>query len=588
MIKHGDILKVLHNISKLYDICFPDSISSQDAESYIRWHGAVIASKDVLFLPKGSSISTDTYHNLLAVKKIRKYTVYKDFVFRITGVGACQIDLIAIGQTEHYIFEHVISSNKFTGSFLASIEFNDAQNEYDTLYLRISTYEDTTITNIGIFSNTITVTNDISIGYCICSYNRESYISSFVKDIASQFLQNPNISFYISINGEPYSIPFSENFNVLENRNLGGAGGFTKSMMAALKSKNHSHIILADDDISISKTSICKTIALLKGLKHEYSDYFISGAMLSADEKWLQYERNASLTNKGFIHHGAYEDTRSKDVAFNSAIAPTYPGIAGWWYCCIPVKVIKEYKLPLPIFVRGDDVEYSIRCAKNILSFNGICVWHEPFIKKYNEVMEDYYLVRNLGIISIIYSKQFSKLRYYYIFKKFFKNIFLFDYVGAKLNIKALEDILNKEYLLDAEILHKKIIEYKNQIIDYYQYEGDIFIPPRHKRIRKVKYVFKGILQYCFNIKSGSVSSFGGYSRNVKSFFGKTRAHIYVGNNLYRLYKFDFTKSWKLVFLFLKYYIKIIKSDNLLQKELIYFRNNSSETSAWENIFKEK
>lgn len=586
MIRHGGIYKVLPNSNKLYDICFPDSIASSDAKSYIRWQGSVIATKSALFLCKGSSVATDTYHNLLAVKKIRKYTFYKDFEFRVVGVGNCQIDLIAMGKGENYIYEHIISSQSFFGSFLASLKFNDIENQYDTLYLSISTYEDTTISNIGIFSNPITVTNEVSIAYCICSYNHENYISSFVKNIASQFLHNPNIFFYIAINGEPYSLSFSENFNVLKNRNLGAAGGFTKSIITALNSKNHSHIILANDDILVNKASIYKTIALLKGLKPEYSDYLISSAMLSADEKWLQYERNSSLTKRGFILHGANEDTRSKDLAFYTAIAPTKLGIAKWRYCCIPVKVMKEYKLPLPIFGHGYDVEYSIRCAKNILSFNGICVWHKPSVKNYNEVMEDYYLVRNLGIISIIYSREFSKLRFYYIFKKFCTNIFLFDYVSARLNIKALEDILNKEYLSDAEILHKKIVEYKNQNIDYEEYEGSIFISTQQKRIPKTKCIFKGILQYFFNIKHGSVSSFGGDSRNIKSFFGKKRAHIYIGNNLYRLYKFNFKKTWKLMFLFVKLYIKIVRMDSKLQKELIFFRDNFSELSSWENIFK--
>nr|WP_237398349.1 MULTISPECIES: glycosyltransferase [unclassified Gilliamella] len=456
------------------------------------------------------------------------------------------------------------------------------------MYLKISAYEDVTINSIEIFSNNQIPENEVSVAYCICSYNRESYISSFVKDIASHFIGNNNISFYITINGSPYSIDFSDNFTVINNRNLGGAGGFTKSIMAALKNKRHSHVILADDDIYIDKTSIYKTIAILKGLKPEYSDYFISGAMLSGDEKWLQYERNATLTSKGFIHHGAYEDTRSKHTAFYSAIAPAYPGIAGWWYCCIPIKVILEYDLPLPIFVRGDDVEYSIRCAKNILSFNGICVWHEPFFKKYNEIMEDYYLVRNLTIISLIYNQEFSNIKRQYIFKKFFKNIFIFDYVAAKLNIKALEDILTQQYLLDPELIHKNIVDYKNKHIDYKEYSGLECSPQKRKHIRKVKLLCRGILQYIFNIKGGNISSLGGYERNPRYFLGRKRAKIYIGNNTYRLYRFRFVKSWSLIYSFIKCYMKIKKNNIKLQRDLTSFRDQSAKSEAWNKIFEQK
>ena len=61
--------------NKLYNISFPDSISAQDALSFIRWNGPVVATKDKLFLPKGTSITTDTYHNFFAIKKLRQYTV---------------------------------------------------------------------------------------------------------------------------------------------------------------------------------------------------------------------------------------------------------------------------------------------------------------------------------------------------------------------------------------------------------------------------------------------------------------------------------------------------------------------------------
>lgn len=34
---------------------------------------------------------------------------------------------------------------------------------------------------------------------------------------------------------------------------------------------------------------------------------------------------------------------------------------AGWWLCCIPVPVLHELGLPLPFFIKGDDVEQHIQ-----------------------------------------------------------------------------------------------------------------------------------------------------------------------------------------------------------------------------------
>ena len=65
-----------------------------------------------------------------------------------------------------------------------------------------------------------------------------------------------------------------------------------------------------------------------------------------------------------------------------------------WWYCTIPMQYVRSDNLPLPIFIRGDDVEYGLRNMKNLILMNGICVWHEPFEFKYSSSMY-YYIFRN-------------------------------------------------------------------------------------------------------------------------------------------------------------------------------------------------
>ena len=72
---------------------------------------------------------------------------------------------------------------------------------------------------------------------------------------------------------------------------------------------------------------------------------------------------------------------------------------AGWWYCCIPVSKMDINKLPLPLFIRGDDVEYSIANHAKFITLNGICIWHMGFTTKYNPAMELYQVHRNSLII---------------------------------------------------------------------------------------------------------------------------------------------------------------------------------------------
>lgn len=73
-----------------------------------------------------------------------------------------------------------------------------------------------------------------------------------------------------------------------------------------------------------------------------------------------------------------------------------------WWYCCIPISVIREKGFPLPVFLHCDDVEYGLRSGREPIRMNGICVWHDAFEQKRPSVNE-YYDVRNALIVNGLY-----------------------------------------------------------------------------------------------------------------------------------------------------------------------------------------
>ncbi|RAZ20198.1 glycosyltransferase family 2 protein, partial [Klebsiella oxytoca] len=58
------------------------------------------------------------------------------------------------------------------------------------------------------------------------------------------------------------------------------------------------------------------------------------------------------------------------------------------------MELVRKDNLPLPIFIRGDDLEYGLRNMKTLILMNGICVWHEPFENKYSSFLA-YYVIRN-------------------------------------------------------------------------------------------------------------------------------------------------------------------------------------------------
>lgn len=47
----------------------------------------------------------------------------------------------------------------------------------------------------------------------------------------------------------------------------------------------------------------------------------------------------------------------------------------------MPMNLIDSKNLPIPFFIRGDDMEYCLRNMKDLILMNGVCVWHETFEK---------------------------------------------------------------------------------------------------------------------------------------------------------------------------------------------------------------
>ena len=191
---------------------------------------------------------------------------------------------------------------------------------------------------------------------------------------------------------------------VLPNKNVGGAGGFARGMMEALaSSKGFTHILLMDDDVKVSAESLKRTYNLLALAQGNYRDAFINGAMLAIEQPNLQFE-DVSFVIKSGAYHRVKEDKlyvdQIKDVAKNESINVEVPNAYGaWWYSCIPLKVVREKGLPLPVFVRCDDVEYGIRTNPTYMTMNGICVWHEGFEGRFRPSVDCYQYIRNFMIM---------------------------------------------------------------------------------------------------------------------------------------------------------------------------------------------
>ena len=156
----------------------------------------------------------------------------------------------------------------------------------------------------------------------------------------------------------------------------------------------------------------------------------------------------------------------------------------------MPISIINDNNLPLPIFIKRDDIEYGLRNGKKFITLNGICVWHEAFEYKTSSYLE-YYYFRNMCIINSRHRLSFSAKRLITEVKKRTRtHLFRYRYKEAELSLLGIQHYLKGIDWLksqDAEKLNTRVMElgYKKQPISEVDY---VFIHGAYEKTLGVKF----------------------------------------------------------------------------------------------------
>lgn len=407
-------------------------------------------------------VDFSTYFNCLQLKKWKEKTNVKKFKLRLEFAGKAVVEMVEIYRNSKNINHGILLSQVISSEEKTEIEIEIPECQKSLVGFTITALE-----NFKLYSGSYVGEieekdiRNIKISLVSTTFRKEEYIKKNIKLLKEKVLcsgseMEDKIFVNIIDNGRtlnPEEID-GKNIKVHHNMNVGGAGGFTRGMIESLNlDPKPTHVLLMDDDVLIMCESLFRTYYLLRTLKSEYQNHFISGAMFDYDKREIQYE------DIGYVHpsdasygpiKARLDMRRLESLLKNEEMSDnTKPdSYAGWWYCCIPVNKIEENGLPLPVFIRGDDVEFSIRNNAEFLTLNGISIWHVGFAGKFNAAMELYQVHRNSLVIQaasdickdINFIKRLRTL--------FWKEISRFAYNNAEQILDSIDDFMKgPEYL---------------------------------------------------------------------------------------------------------------------------------------------
>lgn len=406
-----------------------------------------------------------TFFNALSIKKWRQYSVAEKFGVHLEVRGAaCAVYQTCAGAFSYY--SEAVDGKRVDvaeSSEWQTVDFELVESDKDVIVaFAIECEGDFEIRN-GYYYAVVDESQirNVELALCTTTFKKEDFITRNIELVKQQILGSNDVianhfCMHVVDNGRTLDADelSCEGVVVHPNDNAGGAGGFARGMIEAIEGKpKATHVLLMDDDVLISPESIKRTFNLLSIVNDEYLEAFISGAMMNMDEPYLRWEEMGYVGADGAFHPikpVARMDVLHDVVANETFDIPTYisdcadqaQNYAAWWYCVIPMSQIEAHGLPVPVFVRGDDVEYSRRCKPKFITMNSICIWHLSFHMRYNAAQERYQMTRNCLIDQ--YASDFAPMSDFakQIRGAFNLELSKFNYTNAELVLQGIEDFL--------------------------------------------------------------------------------------------------------------------------------------------------
>lgn len=373
-------------------------------------------------VPHRRRVSFGTYFNAFPASYWRKWTTLSSVVLRVTTSGQGQV---IVGRSNARGVVQKVSSRSVSGDQALEFDlpftfFADGGWYWFDL---VAEEADFTLQEAGWYAPPTaapTRGRSGSTSIAITTLNRGEYCAKLLADIGSRsdvvdlvdrvYVVDQGSEKIVDAPGfDVAQARLGEKLRVIEQANLGGSGGFARGMYETLQAGDSDYVLLLDDDIAIEPESIRRAL--------KFGDYLASPAIVGG-HMFDMYDRSRLLAFAEGIdkwnfmwgpitpsgHDFATSNLRQTRWMHRRADAV----YNGWWMSMIPVQVLREVGLSLPVFIKWDDSEYSLRAAEHgypTITLPGAAVWHVSWVDKDDsQDWQAFYHARNRLVAALLHS----------------------------------------------------------------------------------------------------------------------------------------------------------------------------------------
>lgn len=329
----------------------------------------------------GGRLGTSTYYNLFNLGKWRRNSGDLPLQLELSGRGRFTLSIRVAGRhkTLHQVFNETITLN---GQLRQPVDCTDLRQRDAVLFFELTALDQGRLDDFAwVTTEPPRHTPDLMLS--ITTFRRETEVARTAERFR-QFLATSELRDHIRMvivdNGRSVTVDDGDGVTVIPNENLGGAGGFTRGLLAAHET-GATHCLFMDDDASIQMEALSRTWWFLAYSLDPRTA--VAGGMINAANRWQVWE-NGALFDLGCKPLYGGLDLRKRKRVFKMEFETTGAAPAdlygGWWYFAFPIEQAKH--LPFPFFVRGDDVSFSLVNDFNIVMLPGVASIQESFTDK--------------------------------------------------------------------------------------------------------------------------------------------------------------------------------------------------------------
>ena len=452
-------------------------IESEQNRERLSWSG-----RTSVTIPAGEEASFETYFNAFPAAYWRRWSQLKSIVLAMDVEGEANISLYRSKQDGQRIAvaNHVVT----TGHHEFELPLKNFEDG-GLLWFDASAVEDTVLSDAAwcaphapnpqlLPDGSEYPAQEKRVAVGIPTFNRPTDAVAALQALAEDPVVDGIIDYVLMPdqgNQHPADEPgydeavahFGERFREFRQGNLGGSGGYSRIMFEALENTDSPYILYMDDDIAIEPDSILRAV---QAARYAAKPFIVGGQMLNLQER-SQLRTTGERVNRadfmwGAAEHAVYDhdfakyplraigdaqshlDPKKYDSrALHRRVDVEYNG---WWMCLFPRVVAESIGQPLPLFIKWDDTEYSLRAAAHgfpTVTWPGAAIWHMAWADKDDAIdWQAYFHLRNRLIVAALYHEGDARGITKSIFKSTLKHTMCMEYSTMAIQLEAMKDFL--------------------------------------------------------------------------------------------------------------------------------------------------